>query len=327
MDDHRRRFLALNDPRLARFLAAPGDAARAEALEQLLMREVQPRARAVLAGYIRARCPIAPQDVDDIVAQVTLRVLLKLRAATVIEEESVQNLEAYVTTLTRNAFRDLMRRRSPARARVKRRLRHLFSQDARLVMSGEEGTAICSLSDWPAGEKRLAAPEAVRTAAASAAFSSADEAVAVLTEIGRPVRLSDLVAATGAEDEGAVPLTEDLTAPPVHDAVEARQYLRKLWHEIQELPPRQRAALLFNLREPASGNAVVLFVSIGIASLDEIAAAMDLPAGELAAIWDELPFDDHRIAAQLGVERQQVINLRKSARDRLGRRMAVRSRQ
>jgi hypothetical protein len=42
---------------------------------------------------------------------------------------------------------------------------------------------------------------------------------------------------------------------------------------------------------------------------------------ELTEIWNALPLDDVAIAAHLGVTRQQVINLRKSARERLVRRM------
>jgi hypothetical protein len=42
---------------------------------------------------------------------------------------------------------------------------------------------------------------------------------------------------------------------------------------------------------------------------------------DLDELWDELPLDDLKIAARLGMTRQQVINLRKSARARLARRM------
>ena len=46
-----------------------------------------------------------------------------------------------------------------------------------------------------------------------------------------------------------------------------------------------------------------------------------MPAPELAALWPDLPLEDAAIAERLGLTRQQVINLRKSARARLGRRM------
>ncbi|HYR28103.1 MAG TPA: hypothetical protein VEU30_06525, partial [Thermoanaerobaculia bacterium] len=86
---------------------------------------------------------------------------------------------------------------------------------------------------------------------------------------------------------------------------------------------RQRAALLLNLREPDSGNAVLLFVILGIADLDTIAEAIGITRDELAAIWDQLPLDDLTIAARLGITRQQVINSRRSARERLARRISA----
>jgi hypothetical protein len=92
---------------------------------------------------------------------------------------------------------------------------------------------------------------------------------------------------------------------------------------VQDLPLRQRTALLLNLRDPSGGDALDLLPLTGTASLREIARVLDLDAEELAQLWPELPLDDNRIAERLSVSRQQVINLRKAARARLGRRMAA----
>jgi hypothetical protein len=81
--------------------------------------------------------------------------------------------------------------------------------------------------------------------------------------------------------------------------------------------------LLLNLRDHEGGNALTLFVLLGIAGIDRLAAAVGMSANELAEIWSELPLGDAAIAARLGVTRQQVINLRKSARERLRRRLGV----
>jgi hypothetical protein len=64
-----------------------------------------------------------------------------------------------------------------------------------------------------------------------------------------------------------------------------------------------------------------LFPVTGIASVRQIAAALELTAEKFAAIWNELPLEDARIAELLGVTRQQVINARKSGRERLARRL------
>jgi hypothetical protein len=64
-----------------------------------------------------------------------------------------------------------------------------------------------------------------------------------------------------------------------------------------------------------------LFPVTGVASMAEIATALEMPAERLAVSWPDLPRDDAWIAAELGMTRRQVINLRKCARERLARRM------
>jgi hypothetical protein len=48
---------------------------------------------------------------------------------------------------------------------------------------------------------------------------------------------------------------------------------------------------------------------------------LELTGEKFAAIWNELPLEDARIAELLGLTRQQVINARKSGRERLARRL------
>jgi hypothetical protein len=104
--------------------------------------------------------------------------------------------------------------------------------------------------------------------------------------------------------------------------LEHRSWLKRLWEEILLLPLRQRLALLLNLRDEHGGAALPLFPATGVASMRQIAAALEMEAVALAGIWNQLPLADQTIAARLSVNRQQVINLRKSARERLGRRLA-----
>ncbi len=110
-------------------------------------------------------------------------------------------------------------------------------------------------------------------------------------------------------------------APDASASLLGRNHLALLWREIRRLPPRQVAALLLNLRDDRGGNAVVLLPLMGIATLREIAHILGLADGAFAELWNRLPLEDSAIAGLLGVTRQQVINLRKSARERLTRRM------
>jgi hypothetical protein len=111
------------------------------------------------------------------------------------------------------------------------------------------------------------------------------------------------------------------TRPDAAVETERHIYLRRLWDEISQLPPRQRAALLLNLRDESGRGVVDLWMIVGIATVEAVASVLGTTVAEFAALWSELPLDDNRIAALLGLTRQQVINLRKSARERLTRRM------
>jgi hypothetical protein len=111
-------------------------------------------------------------------------------------------------------------------------------------------------------------------------------------------------------------------AQPISHTLMYRQYLSRLWDEVCELPINQRIAILLNLRDDEGRSALPMLPPTGIATIRRIAEILNIPALELATLWPELPLDDARIAERLGLKRQQVINLRKSARERLGRRMA-----
>ena len=87
------------------------------------------------------------------------------------------------------------------------------------------------------------------------------------------------------------------------------------------MPRRQRIALLLNLRNPHGINVITLIPTTGVATFEQIAQALEIPAAEFEQLWVELPLDDLRLAAYLGATRQQVINLRKTARERLLKRM------
>jgi hypothetical protein len=115
------------------------------------------------------------------------------------------------------------------------------------------------------------------------------------------------------------------SAPRADDRMEKKQWIEWLWSEIRELPAQQRAALLLHLRDDHGSAAIALFPICGVASHQELATSMEMTEREVAEIWELLPLDDLAIAARFGISRQQVINLRQSARKRLARRMAART--
>jgi hypothetical protein len=104
--------------------------------------------------------------------------------------------------------------------------------------------------------------------------------------------------------------------------LERHRHIERLWDEIQRLPLRQRVALLLNLRDASGAGMLWILPVAGIASMRTIAKTLEMPVEELAELWRRLPIDDAALAKRLGCTRQQVINLRMSARKRLRNRAA-----
>jgi len=102
-----------------------------------------------------------------------------------------------------------------------------------------------------------------------------------------------------------------------HRITESRIFAERLWVEIRLLPVNQRLALLLNMKD----NAILLFPLCGVASIRQIATVLEMQPEKLAALWNNLPMDDNALAALLDLSRQQVINLRMSARKRLANRL------
>jgi hypothetical protein len=151
---------------------------------------------------------------------------------------------------------------------------------------------------------------------------------ALLAHAGAPLRLPDLIHAAAAllNVHDRMESTSEIDVADRHSqgdpGIDQRQTLTRLWDEVTQLPVPQRVALLLNLRDDVGECALSSLPATGVASMRAIAAAIEMPAAKLAEMWKELPLDDLTIAEMLGITRQQVINLRKSARRRLWRRMS-----
>jgi DNA-directed RNA polymerase specialized sigma24 family protein len=275
-------------------------------------------------GAVRGSA-LREEDRADIRSNVLLRLLPRLQSG-----EPIDNFEAFVAAATHNAVSDHLRRSRPERTRLKNRLRYLARHDAAFVIRQKESGALFGLAAWEAARAGVPCPP--RHELPDAAFIRDDERAAVraiLEHAGGPIALDDLltllVDAWNVREADMVDVNS--LAHVGADAVtllEQRDELSALWNEIALLPAPQRAALLLNLRDGEGTNALALVILLDIASFEDVAAAVGMTRDRLAAIWSELPLDDNRLAGQLGLTRQQIINLRSSARQRLIRRMKAR---
>lgn len=297
-------------------------------IERLVTEVAEPLIRQIMARFFGARGALPYQDADDVAATVTLRLLHRLRHASPGDDE-VRNFEKYVARLTYNTINDQLRTRYPERTRHKNRLRYVLTHDPRLALWSTSRGLAGGLKSWSGSSDVLTSVslDGARTTRVMLDRSHPADALKALFDLtGRPVELEAVVELTAGLWHVADVLPAAMAeAKDAHDPapkqLERREFLIAVWREIGQLRPMQRKALLLNLRDDQTGNVIALLALTGVAKLEDIAAALEMTPEGLAAIWNELPLDDLRIGNLLNVTRQQVINLRKSARERLARRV------
>lgn len=329
-DDHNDRMTSnerLTDPILRPLLDSKEEMELERLTERLLMDHADPIIEKILTSRF-AQSSLDSYDLRaDLHAEIMLRLLYRLgRLVSDPHSPGIERFDDYVAVVTFHAFDDAVRRAYPVRWRLKNRVRYALNHDHRLFCGEDsEGNLVGAI----AGRERLAMGTMPQVRQILRRDPLPDLLVEILKLAGGPLPLEPLVtlvAEVRAEHDFVyTPLDHaELQQPIGGDAAhrsETLQLLQRMWSEICELPLRQRVALLLNLRDP-NGEPVARFLPVtGVASIREIAGILALDDERFSALWLELPLDDNRIAELLQVTRQQVINLRKSARERLARRM------
>ena len=339
---------------LQRFLDADNAAAAGQCLEELISTYAEPVIRKItrfkLCYPYSASQSSDMQDEEDVRSHAVLQLISRLHELRKAPEScSIENFTSYVAGITYNSCNYWLRTRYPARWQLKNRLRYLLNHRPKFALwESENKQWLCGFKAW---KQKSIRPSKEANQPDLAQFSSSLPAGQVVTQMkaeellhalftwrGQPIELEELVSMVASlwnirdpqpesnryEDEN-VDICDLLqsTAPDAASQFERRTFLEKLWSEICELPARQRTALLLNLRDAHERDALILFTLTGITSMQQIATILDIPLEEFAGLWNQLPLDDLSIAGRLGLSRQQVINLRKSARERLARRMAA----
>lgn len=307
-------------------------------LSQLLAQHAEP----LIARVVRARLFLRSNpdhgEVEDVCSEAMVALVSSLdRLRESKDSTLIDNFDGYVTTIARRACSDHFRRRYPMFHRLRNRLRYALRNNPVFgVWQNERGEWVCGRSQWQPDRSK---PRLVRAASGSpmnendlAALPVQDTGAlfsAVFGQAGAPVAFDELarIAARcwGVKDTPDPVDAESMAladpATPSDAGTDGVRWVESLWREICSLPPNQRTALLLNLRDEAGACATTVFVATGVAGLPEMAAALDMTVEEFAELWRAMPLDDASIAERLGIKRQQVINLRKCAKERLARRL------
>jgi DNA-directed RNA polymerase specialized sigma24 family protein len=320
----------------------------AEAADPELAQLIESHIEPVIRGVIRFKLRLDPGgwgEAADLTQEALAQWLAELRKLSARpDDRSISDARGLAATIAYRVCYGWLRRQSPRRNALRNRLQYTLTRQAGLAMwTDHRNLSITGFTAWreqpqspseklrqlPDDEKFMA--QVRETGAEWQGAKLNDLLAAIFDYVGGPVAFDDLVSVVAAllriKDEPPASTEEEAIEAEIASGadvawqVEKRIFLERLWQEVRELPTAQRAAVLLNLREADGRGCLALFPSTGVATLRQIADALELPAERFAELWSELPLDDATIANLLGLKRQQVINLRKSARERLARRL------
>jgi len=335
------------DTLLEPLLTASSDEHADELLSQLISGHAEPVIKGVIRFKLRFNSHQETQraEADDIHQDVVLQLVSQLqRFRKLPAAHPITDVRGMAAIIAHRTCARWMRRQFPERHALKNRLHYLLTRQRGFALwEDPSGKPIAGFADWQRQKKPTTAarnlsdvenlPAQIRGLKSDKPQELAEATASIFNYVGGPIEFDELVGGVAAiqgisdqpveslagdEEGGFEPATPD---PDPAWRIEKKLFLQRLWEELKELPLNQRAALLLNLKDASGFGCITLFPATGIATIRQIAAALELTPERLAELWNELPIEDARIAELLGLTRQQVINARKSGRERLARRL------
>jgi len=338
------------DSLLEPLLLSASDEQADEFLSRLITTHADPVIKRIIRYKLHLRSQHATEraEADDIHQEVLVQLLAELQQLRERPDACpIADVRGLAAMIAHRACSQWMRRQFPERHAFKNRLHYLLARQRGMSLwQNENRKLMAGFAAWQ-GQKEAATAERLRQ-------MSDDEGLLahirflktgrqqewgralgeIFNYLGSPVEFDELVRALAAllqirdqpiestdHNEDAIGFRAAAGEPDTAWQVEKRIYLQRLFEEIRQLPLHQRAALLLHLKDAAGRDCIALFPATGIATLRQLAQILEMSAEKFAELWNELPLDDLRIAEMLGLTRQQVINARKSARERLTRRL------
>ena len=279
---------------------------------------------------------MAAQDFEDLCSESCLCLVEKLAALREAKDaEKIRGFESYAAVVAYNCWNEFFGKRAPNWKSLKYKIRYAIGRHEDLELWSENNVKFCGLIRNKRKFREISTDELViRIEDEVTDFRNADLSALiseVLEKAKSAVRLNELVSIAARlwaiDDLPDVSFDNfrtdgNLIERERKNEFEMRFELLQIWQEICELPVNQRIVLLYNLRDERGREMVLVFFNSKIATLREIADALDLSFEECAKILPQLPMTDKMIAERMNLTAKQVGNLRKVARENLRRRLA-----
>jgi RNA polymerase sigma factor (sigma-70 family) len=324
-----------------------------EQADDILLQLITDHAEPVIRGIIRYKLHLSSHhtaqrsESDDIYQEVLVQLLAELQQLRQHpDEHPITDLRGMAAIIAHRTCSRWMRRQFPERHALKNRLHYLLTrQRGFAVWQDEDRKLVAGFAVWQ-GQKKTATPETIGKLPDDEKLLAqiqrlkngkqqelGDTLAAIFNHLGKPIEFDELVSSLGAllqirdqpieslADNDEVAFQPLAGEPDPSWQVEKRIFLQRLWEELRQLPVNQRGALLLNLKDAEGRGCIGLFPATRIATLRQLAEVLEISVERFAELWNEMPLEDAKIAELLGLTRQQVINARKSGRERLTRRL------
>ncbi len=257
----------------------------------------------------------------------------------------IENLRQYVARIASNACNDVLRAKSPARARLKNNLRFVLSHHPDFAVWKREGETLGGFSVWrdssksQSSEGPLVDIKEKLASFRSTRFPRENIRQAPLTKIvtelfrwmGGPIELDVLVniVATlldikdhpheSVDDETNAYLEARITDSTLSSSsrLEEQAVLGSLWEALKELTAEQRDVFCFGFEDARGRDLFTVMLEAEIVTLRELAQELRRSTDSVVSVWSKLPMDDEAIAAELKATRTQVQKWRFRALGRL----------
>src|SRR5688572_19960498 len=144
------------DQLLLPYLLASDDTERQRCLDELLLLNATPVVRQTLRRRLRVYVDQRGtnphnQDAEDLYQEILAKVVQSLTDSSTAT--SIENFQQYVARIASNACNDVLRAKSPARARLKNNLRYVMSHHSSFAVWKIEGETLAGFSVWRDSDK------------------------------------------------------------------------------------------------------------------------------------------------------------------------------
>jgi len=337
------------DQLLQPYLRATNDSEGQKQLEQLLLFHAAPVVRQTLRrklGFYINQDGKNPhnEDAEDLYQDIMSKIVQALHnLRNPSAKTEIENFKQYVRRVASNACNDVLRAKSPARARLKNNLRYVLTHHRDFAVWKMEAETLSGFAIWRDSSKsmssekefadldrRLADFRARRLSGQNIQEIPLTRIVAELFRwTGSPIELDTLVQLIATlldvQDHPVESLDDDtqvetaIAQNPLTSSsrVEEQSLLRSLWQALKELSVEQRDVFCFGFEDESGRDFFTVVLEAEVVSFGELVNELGRSAETIMRLWSQMPMDDNAIAIELKTKRTQVQKWRFRALQRL----------